>query len=66
MRDVVVICGQHPHNHMPKPPNEPVSPMSLQLRDLSGRTVETIRICTNDVDGLWTPIHESNQRTNYY
>jgi hypothetical protein len=31
---------------------------------LCGPTVETIRKCANDVDRLWTPIHESNQRTN--
>jgi hypothetical protein len=30
-----------------------------------GATVETVRQCANDVDRLWMPIHESNQRTNY-
>ena len=27
--------------------------------------VETTGYCADDVDGLWMPSHESNQRSNY-
>jgi phosphoglycerate dehydrogenase-like enzyme len=39
-------------------------PGVLTTPHLCGLTVETIRKCANDVDRLWMPIHESNQRTN--
>lgn len=64
-REAVVICGQQPDNQMPKPPTEPVSRCLSDCTTLSAPIVETIGACANDVDGLWTPIHESNQRTNY-
>ena len=36
-----------------------------RIQEFDTADVETIWVCANDVDRLWTPSHESNQRSNY-
>ena len=61
----VVICGQLPAQPDAESPMPARFPGVLTPPHRRGPTVETIRKCANDVDRLWMPIHESNQRTNY-